>query len=350
MRFLNLFSCCYFTDGAKLSTVIDTERGVYCQIPKELSLFIQSNLNKDLDVILTKYDISSVKNIEKYLNFLVLENFIFFTKSKQKNISIRNEKYSSSFHIEDIILDSQSTNNVLDSLEKLDFVFESLQLRLFFSPKIEELVLIIERVLNQDLLSLEIIVQKNELYSTNEYLNFYLTNKIIARLVVTNCSLTEKFENEEVYFVKSKLIDKKNCGIISESLFHPNLRTYLTSKSCNSCLNLKISIDQNGEIRNCPSMPQSYGNIKDTTLQEALNKPGFKKYWNLTKDEIEVCKDCEFRYICTDCRAYTERTHTNQEGLDISKPLKCGYNPYTGEWAEWSTNPLKQKAIEFYGF
>jgi hypothetical protein len=25
------------------------------------------------------------------------------------------------------------------------------------------------------------------------------------------------------------------------------------------------------------------------------------------------------------------------------------HNPYTGEWSEWSTNPLKQKAIDFYG-
>jgi hypothetical protein len=32
-----------------------------------------------------------------------------------------------------------------------------------------------------------------------------------------------------------------------------------------------------------------------------------------------------------------------------SKPLKCGYNPYTCEWEEWSTNPLKQKAIDYYG-
>lgn len=33
----------------------------------------------------------------------------------------------------------------------------------------------------------------------------------------------------------------------------------------------------------------------------------------------------------------------------LIKPLKCGYNPYTGEWSEWSTNPLKQKAITHYG-
>lgn len=85
------------------------------------------------------------------------------------------------------------------------------------------------------------------------------------------------------------------------------------------------------------------GNIKDTTLQEALDHPDFRKYWNITKDQIAVCKDCEFRYICTDCRAYIE----NPEDI-YSKPLKCGYNPYTSEWEEWSTNPLKQTAIDFY--
>lgn len=118
---------------------------------------------------------------------------------------------------------------------------------------------------------------------------------------------------------------------------------FAESKSYNSCLNRKISIDINGNIKNCPSMPQSFGNIRDTTLQEAIEHKDFKKYWSITKDQIDVCKDCEFRYICTDCRAYKE----NPED-DYSKPLKCGYSPYTNKWEEWSTNPLKQKAIEYY--
>lgn len=136
---------------------------------------------------------------------------------------------------------------------------------------------------------------------------------------------------------------------MNEKYFNPNLPKVLEAINHNSCLRKKISIDKDGNIRNCPSMPQSFGNIKDTTLEEALNHKDFKKYWNLTKDSIEICKDCEFRYICTDCRAYTEKTHQNNEGLDTSKPLKCGYDPYTGEWEEWSTNPLKQKAIKYYG-
>ncbi|WP_407498921.1 hypothetical protein [Elizabethkingia anophelis] len=80
--------------------------------------------------------------------------------------------------------------------------------------------------------------------------------------------------------------------------------------------------------------------MKETTLKNVLNHPEFKQYWNLTKDGVDVCKDCEFRYICTDCRAYTEQTYINNDGLDISKPLKCGYDPYTVEWQKWSTNPL----------
>ncbi len=52
-----------------------------------------------------------------------------------------------------------------------------------------------------------------------------------------------------------------------------------------------------------------------------------------------------------DCRAYVEDPHdqSGTDGTNLSKPLKCGYNPYTGEWSEWSTNPLKEKGIKYYG-
>lgn len=140
------------------------------------------------------------------------------------------------------------------------------------------------------------------------------------------------------------IVNEKHCGIINDEYFYSNIKLFSESQHHNTCLNKKIAIDKNGNIKNCPSMSENFGNIKDTSLSEALNKNNFKKYWNITKDQIEICKDCEFRHICTDCRAYIEEPD-NQ----YSKPLKCGYNPYTNEWSEWSTNPLKQKGIEAYG-
>ena len=91
-------------------------------------------------------------------------------------------------------------------------------------------------------------------------------------------------------------------------------------------------------------MQKVYGHIEEYSLQAALTDPEFKSYWGITKDKINSCKVCEFRYMCSDCRAYVE----NPNDL-YSKPLKCGYDPYTTKWEEWSTHLLKQDAINHYG-
>ena len=81
-------------------------------------------------------------------------------------------------------------------------------------------------------------------------------------------------------------------------------------------------------------MTKNYGNIRDTTLREAIEKQGFKDVWYIHKDQIEVCKDCEFRHICTDCRANIQDPNNI-----YSKPAKCSYDPYTATWgAENPTN------------
>lgn len=43
------------------------------------------------------------------------------------------------------------------------------------------------------------------------------------------------------------------------------------------------------------------------------------------KDNIKVCKDCELRYNCIDCRA----GHQVDNG---SKPVGCNYDPYKLIW------------------
>ncbi|PTT22996.1 grasp-with-spasm system SPASM domain peptide maturase, partial [Chryseobacterium sp. HMWF028] len=195
-------------------------------------------------------------------------------------------------------------------------------------------------VVNYDL-QLVKFVRENHYKISNKFLHFVLHS--------SNKQGFESFDHVHLSIIKNKINIPLSCGLIDLKNINLNRNFYLEAKQHNSCLHKKIAVDIEGNIKNCPSMSQSFGNISDTTLENALNHSEFKKYWNLTRDSIEVCKDCEFRYICTDCRAYTEQTTVNKERLDTSKPLKCGYNPYTGGWEEWSTNPLKQKAIQYYG-
>jgi radical SAM protein with 4Fe4S-binding SPASM domain len=73
-------------------------------------------------------------------------------------------------------------------------------------------------------------------------------------------------------------------------------------------------------------MQTKFGNAKETSLEKVLTDPTFTAPWSADKSQIDTCKVCEFRFICTDCRAFTENNHP------LGKPRKCGYDPYSGNW------------------
>ena len=74
----------------------------------------------------------------------------------------------------------------------------------------------------------------------------------------------------------------------------------------------------------------SYGNVMELTIREILQQDMLKKCWGLIYDDIDGCKECEFRYACKDCRpvAYAKT------GCLTEKNYKCLYNPLEGVWDE----------------
>ncbi|HYH82149.1 MAG TPA: grasp-with-spasm system SPASM domain peptide maturase [Longimicrobium sp.] len=119
-----------------------------------------------------------------------------------------------------------------------------------------------------------------------------------------------------------------HCGHVHPAYFAVTMECFTEAQKHNTCLNRKVSVDAAGEIRNCPALPASYGNARDTSLHAVVARRDFRALWEVNKDQIEVCKDCEFRYICTDCRAFVE-----DATAPYSKPSRCGYDPYTARWA-----------------
>lgn len=73
-------------------------------------------------------------------------------------------------------------------------------------------------------------------------------------------------------------------------------------------------------------------------IKDVVRRPDFRFLWGLHKDLIDVCKDCQFRYVCTDCRVLLDDV-----GNVFSKPRACGYDPYTDEWTEVVDDAVRQK-------
>ncbi|MFC3160692.1 SPASM domain peptide maturase, grasp-with-spasm system [Chryseobacterium arachidis] len=351
MRYFNLFSDILITKGASRILISDLQRNISEVFPLEFFHVIEELKTKSIEQILSRYDIESKLLFEEYIEFFLEEEYGFISYNDwDKNFV----PYSFSHHepskINNIFLeldDFSIFEKIKQSIENLGVQYLSIcSSRKILIKEILEIESIFD---GTSLEGIEIYCPYHEEINDNSLKALDKSFKRIYNLVFYNCNVKfHDFNEDSVFNFTEDNLNIKKCGIVDLKYFSTNIPKIIESKNYNSCLFKKVGIDSEGNIKNCPAFEESYGNIYKNSLEDIVKIQGFKKYWNITKNEIEICKDCEFRYICTDCRAYTEKTHINKDGLDISKPLKCGYNPYTGEWEEWSLNPLKQMAIKYY--
>jgi SPASM domain peptide maturase of grasp-with-spasm system len=131
------------------------------------------------------------------------------------------------------------------------------------------------------------------------------------------------FDKMNVIKAKTKISEVK-CGTF---VLNENAEHFCESQHYNTCLNRKLCIDKDGYIKNCPYMKHHYGHISNTNIEDVVKLPEFQKWWHIKKDDIDVCMDCEFRHMCTDCRAFIK----DPENI-YSQPAKCTYNPYICKW------------------
>ena len=347
-----LFSDCIPVKGANRSTICDTKNNNYFLIPNGLYEILVKYNGRSIEQV--KQEIGHEYNdiIDEYFEFLLSNNLIFFSSNPEYFPKIT-LKWDSPSPITNMIIDYDYTNhdfnNIVRQLETLKCSY--IQLRFFNIVDfafLKNLIGIIKKEKSR-IISVDFVLPFDESISEHELKKILKKNSRIHSIVIYNSpqDYSHKPIREKMgylMYVQRNILSEKHCGIINTEYFYSNIKLFSESQNHNTCLNRKISIDKNGDIKNCPSMTQSFGNIQKTSLLDALSHPDFKRFWNITKEEIEICRDCEFRHICTDCRAYIENPS------DVySKPLKCGYNPYTCQWDNWSSNPLKQRGIEFYG-
>jgi radical SAM protein with 4Fe4S-binding SPASM domain len=101
------------------------------------------------------------------------------------------------------------------------------------------------------------------------------------------------------------------------------------SLGCETCWSGKLCVAPSGDAYPCIfSRELPSGNVLASPLSAVVEGEALQDLWSIDKAQIPVCRDCEFRYGCFDCRALAYK----QSGRIRSKPPSCSYDPYTGEW------------------
>ncbi|WP_258099409.1 grasp-with-spasm system SPASM domain peptide maturase [Marinoscillum pacificum] len=320
---------CIPVKGATRSIICDLQLGKYKYIPNELYDILNLSREHSITDLEEKFDLSEDGSLFHYFEALVKSGYGIFTNTPEL-FPVLDLEFATYSEVTNAIIDynSTSTYNLISVIKQLEgLVCEAVQIRNFDGLNIDILEKISTTFSESSIPIFEIILKHDIIVEGR--LESILENNSRFRYVIVHSSPVDKsieIKNSKVHFTKKSIDSSSHCGQISSFFFTVNIESFTEALAYNSCLNKKISIDTNGEIKNCPSFEKSFGIINNTKLVDVLRNLEFKKVWKINKDQISTCKDCEFRYICTDCRAYTKN------GGLFDKPQKCSYNPYIGEW------------------
>jgi SPASM domain peptide maturase of grasp-with-spasm system len=208
---------------------------------------------------------------------------------------------------------------------------QAIQVRWFCPVGPDELHRVLEAMAHGRLRSVELLLPHGPEWTDERLQEVCLKHQRVMAVTVHSAPETrmERIGGlGTMIFHRAERVDgHAHCGAVAPEWFVSQMESFTEARAFNSCLNRKLSVDAEGEIRNCPSLPRSFGNAAVTPLAHALAHPEFRALWGITKDQVETCRDCEFRYVCTDCRAWVRDPSDPR-----SKPAKCTYDPYQARW------------------
>jgi SPASM domain peptide maturase of grasp-with-spasm system len=312
VKYFKLFASCIPVKGIKKSLIYDFQRNDVYEITNEFYDNIEFLENIQIDII-------QKENKELY-NFLMklVDDEIGFLTSTPKQFPKINPYFETPNIISNAII-------ILSSEFDYQYIFKSLN-QLFC----RNILLMVDHKMNINQLKTIIeIAQKYNIHTIEFWFEKKIQFKklikkydIIRKLIFFNQKKQKTFRYLQTDIEFNCYTSFKNYCQNRQNIYYLHLDVYKESLKYNTCLNKKISIDQNGNIKNCPFMNIIYGNIKTNDIISIATSEKFQKMWKINKDKINECKDCEYRHMCKDCRAFTINNTL------YNKPIFCSFNPY----------------------
>lgn len=329
--YLMLYSCCKLTRGISQSIICDLQRNKYYIIDNNISRVLDICSKKPITEVRDIFSYENSYSLDLFFDFLIKEELAFYISEDELSAFPRNQNNLETPSLLDnfiIDVDSKSNHNYEKIFNALsDLLLKHLQIRFFTQINKNNIEDIFSSLDKTNIRTIEIVLPFNKGLNLEYY---KILSKKYKKLISINIYNSPKYLVDQelqtsIIFITENITSHLDCGKISKDLFCCNYQLYIESVKFNTCLNRKAAIDTSGRIKNCPSMPNNYGYYYNNSIKNIVMTKEFQKYWTLKKDDIDICQICEFRHVCTDCRAFVN-------GNIYSKPAKCNYNPYILKW------------------
>ena len=332
-----LHSQCRIADGPVRSVLVDLDRRMYETIPNgmfDLLRMLEVDYPMKWSCISASFAEEEQSVLDQYREWLLARDYIYEvldgTQSNWSELPVRHEQPNS---LQDGIIDLSKDGDypLLPVIRQFELTgCKRVQIRDFDGHRLGELRTTLAAMHRSIVCNVHLFLRA----STDSILLAaeFAAHAHITIIVYHGCDQEElkaitALALPRVHGFAKCIADEGCCGRIVPDTFTINHQFMSASGLANTCLDRKLSIDRFGNVKNCPSLNRSWGHASNLDILAVLEDKEFRSVWSISKAQISICQVCEFRDICSDCRAYVSVPS------DLySKPAKCAYDPYTAKW------------------
>jgi len=137
---------------------------------------------------------------------------------------------------------------------------------------------------------------------------------------------------------------RDSCGHEPQRAYSRALSVEHGQVKAGNCWGGELDVTAKGEVVPCIFERKLVVGHVDEGLGAIAAGARARSIWNVKLESCRVCRDCEFRYSCFDCRFMAWRA----TGDLYAKPPACRYDPYTGRHGEeeaLTTAPRRRKDL-----
>lgn len=329
------FSNCFWVEGYKESIIVDVQRSTFFPI-SNLAYDVFNTLN---DHSFSVEELKEANNnemdegIDKYIDFFISNEIGFFTDIPESFPPINLQWYSPRLLATGIAeFGIESNYNLKSVLEKfISFRCLNVQIRILSFEVFQRVIEALKCITDSSIKGVELLVNYSASLTVADIIEVLEMFPRVIRIIVYNSPENKRLKEHKFSRVNRIFFDTKDISEITKNKvtlnhFEANIRVFVESQKHNVGLNQCCSINKFGEVKNYLSHKSKFGNVSADCIEGIVSSTKFQKQWNISNDKIEKCKECQFRYICSN------QSEVVMKKGKYYKVDNCGFNPHKNKW------------------
>lgn len=331
---------CIPVKGYLRGLIHDLQRRSYHYTPNELCDIMLECKGMTTNAIAKQSKILSLEILNEYNELLErIEAAVWVEKNEVDFFPELNTVFDSPYIISSVSIEidestASNINSIFAFLNEINC--QNVNIIINFCTDLSFLKNIADIVQHSPIRFIELIIKYDSAFSsTDEIKDFIQTNRRFYSVTFFNSPMIEKIEIDQeghvlLYDINDIDLDYKH-SLVDQRNFVSDIQFYSESKNFNNYYNKKLFITSDLSVRLTPQSESLFlidGARKREYLHSIVSDNNQVEMWTAKKDHCDVCKHCEFRYMCVDNRIPIKRNKG-----EWYFESECNYNPFIAKWS-----------------